>query len=60
MEHLADPPTLKEIIEAINRMKNDNAPGASGIAADAFKNLSTQTIKVLHSSIVENGDVIPN
>jgi len=36
-EHMADPPTMEELIKAINQMKNHKAAGADGIPAEVCK-----------------------
>jgi len=34
---MADPPTMEELIKAINQMKNHKAAGADGIPAEVYE-----------------------
>jgi len=36
-DHMADPPTMEELIKAINQIKNHKAAGADGIPAEVYK-----------------------
>ena len=46
------PPTLEDIEVSIADMANDKAPGASGVNANALKNLSASAVKTLHQILV--------
>jgi hypothetical protein len=46
------PLTLEEIETSIADMANDKAPGASGVNANALKNLSENAVKTLHQILV--------
>jgi hypothetical protein len=58
---LGHPPTLEEIETSIQDMENDKASGASGVNANALKNLSNNAVKALHQILVKsyNGTVDP-
>ena len=36
-DHMADPPTMEELIKAVNQMKNHKAAGADGIPVEVYK-----------------------
>ena len=46
-------PTLEEVKEAIDNMKNYKSPGEDGITAELLKNCGEQVLEVLHQLIVQ-------
>jgi hypothetical protein len=48
----ADPPTIEEMRKGINKMKNNKAPGESGVTAEAIKALSEASKEYVHALLV--------
>lgn len=48
---LVEPPTIKEIIDAIKILKNNKAPGRDGISAELFKKGGIKMAKEIHQLV---------
>jgi hypothetical protein len=47
IEYFGETPTMKEIKEAISKMKNNKAPGGTGLSMDMLKNLPNNALDFL-------------